>query len=101
MLPDNNGLMQNDFTISLRDLEKLNAEIERYKANVESIDEILFYDIQDVMKITGWSKKTVESLFLNSAFPCSDIGKRKLVLKTAFINFFSERRCKDNQAYWN
>ena len=82
MLFDN---MKNDFTISLQEFEKMNTEIERYKAN---------------MNRTGWSKHTVETLFNNPSFPCTDIGKSKLVLKTAFIKFFSERRCRDNEAYW-
>lgn len=99
MLFDN---MKNDFTISLQDFEKMNAEIERYKTNIESLntDNVLFFSQEDIRNITGWSKHTVETLFNYPSFPCTDIGKSKLVLKTAFIKFFSERRCKDSKAYW-
>lgn len=99
MLFDN---MKNDFTISLQDFEKMNTEIERYKTNINSLDNdnVLFFSQEDIRHITGWSKHTVETLFNNPSFPCTDIGKSKLVLKTAFIKFFSERRCKDNEAYW-
>lgn len=99
MLFDN---MKNDFTISLQDFEKMNAEIERYKTNINSLDNdnVLFFSQEDIWNITGWSKHTVETLFNNPSFPCTDIGKSKLVLKTAFIKFFSERRCKDNETYW-
>ncbi len=94
--------IENDFSISLKEFEKINYEIERFKANMETLsaDNIIFFSQEDIRKITGWSKHTVETLFNNPSFPCTDIGKSKLVLKSAFIKFFSERRCKDNELYW-
>lgn len=99
MLFDN---IKNDFTISLQEFEKINNEIERFKSNMENINanNVFFFSQEDVRNITGWSKHTVETLFNNPTFPCTDIGKSKLVLKSAFIKFFSERRCKDNELYW-
>ncbi|MBR3149239.1 MAG: hypothetical protein IKF64_03635 [Eubacterium sp.] len=85
------------------ELKQLNEEIERFCNNSEKlIDEnILFLDIASVQKITGWSKKTVEDLFNHPDFPCTDLGKRKLVLKVAFIKFFMQRRCRDEKDYWH
>lgn len=93
---------KNDFALSLEDIKKLNDELSEFKSNIDSFsnDDILFFDANDIRKITGWSKHTIETLFNNPAFPSTDIGKKKLVLKTAFIKFFMERRCKDNQIYW-
>lgn len=95
--------IKNDFTLSLEEIKELNNEISKFKANIESFgnDECLFFDTDDIRKITGWSKHTVETLFNHPAFPCTDIGKKKLVLKTAFIQFFMDRRCRDNEEYWN
>lgn len=60
----------------------------------------LFYTIDDVIKITGWSKKTVQDLFNHPAFPCTNFGKQKLVLIPAFVSFFMERRDKNEQSHW-
>lgn len=92
----------NDYSLSLQEIKELNKEIADFQNSIESLgkENVLFFDTADIRNITGWSKKTVEDLFNNPAFPCTDIGKRKLVLKTAFIKFFMERRCRDNEDYW-
>ncbi|MFR5877081.1 MAG: hypothetical protein ACLUFN_11405 [Eubacterium sp.] len=94
--------LDNDFSLSLQDIKELNNEISKFQSNIESLgkDNVLFFDTADVREITGWSKKTVEDLFNHPAFPATDIGKRKLVLKVAFIKFFMDRRCRDNEDYW-
>ena len=91
-----------DFVLSLKDVKELNEAMMILQMNLEKIgkDDSLFFNTNDVREITGWSKKTVEDLFNHPAFPCSDIGKRKLVLKFAFVKFFMERRCRDNEDYW-
>lgn len=89
-----------DFRISIADLEAFNKQLHELKDNLTDSVECIFLTIADVMEITGWSKKTVEDLFNNPAFPCTDLGKKKLVLKAAFIRFFNERRCKDDQNFW-
>lgn len=50
MLFDN---MKNDFSISLQDFEKMNAEIEKYKTNIESLntDNVLFFSQEDIRYI--------------------------------------------------
>ena len=95
-------LSDNNFELSIKQLQKLNNEVERYKANLKDFEtDTLFFTQEDVRKITGWSKHTVETLFRNPDFPCTDYGKSKLVLKTAFIAFFSERRIKQDSDLWN
>lgn len=92
----------NNYSLTLDEIKELNNEISNFQNSIESLGKevTLFFDIADVQRITGWSKKTVEDLFNHPAFPCTDIGKRKLILKTAFIKFFMERRCRDNEDYW-
>lgn len=94
--------IDDNFTLSLEAIKELNKELSNFQSNIENLSkkDTLFLDTADVRKITGWSKKTVEDLFNQPAFPATDIGKRKLVLKVAFIKFFMERRCKDNEDYW-
>lgn len=94
--------VNNNYSLTLEDIKELNNEISNFQNSIESLgkEEALFFDIADVRKITGWSKKTVEDLFNNPAFPCTDLGKRKLILKIAFVKFFMERRCRDNEDYW-
>ena len=90
----------NDYAISIKALEELNEQLHIFQENYGRFSDSLFFDIKDVIEITGWSKKTVEDLFNHPMFPCTDLGKRKLVLKTAFIKFFSDRRCKDDESRW-
>lgn len=93
-------ISNNEHTISLEVLEELNNQLHTFQENYSQISDSLFFDIKDVIEITGWSKKTVEDLFNHPMFPCTDLGKRKLVLKTAFIKFFSDRRCRDDENRW-
>ena len=95
-------MSSSNFSLAIQEIEKLNEKIVELKGNYESVasSEIIFLSIEDVRKITGWSKHTVETLFNNPAFPSTDIGKTKLVLSFAFIDFFMKRRCKDEEMYW-
>lgn len=94
--------VNNNYSLTLEEIKALNKEISDFQNSIESLgnEATLFFDTADVRRITGWSKKTVEDLFNHPAFPCTDIGKRKLILKTAFVKFFMERRCRDNEDYW-
>lgn len=94
--------VNNNYSLTLEEIKALNKEISDFQNSIESLgnEATLFFDTADVRKITGWSKKTVEDLFNHPAFPCTDIGKRKLILKTAFVKFFMDRRCRDNEDYW-
>lgn len=94
--------VNNNYFMTLAEIKELNKEISKFENNMENLgkEDTLFFDTADVRKITGWSKKTVEDLFNHPAFPCTDIGKRKLILKTAFVKFFMDRHCRDNEDYW-
>ncbi len=59
-------------------------ENEKLKDN----SDIVFLTIKDVIKITGYSKKTVELLFNDPDFPSCDFGKKKIVEKMLFFNIF-------------
>lgn len=84
-------------------VQTINAEIDKFKKNMSDInsDDSLFYTIEDIQKMTGWSKRTVENLFNDPAFPSTDMGRKKLILKFRFIDFFSTRRSKSEQKYWH
>ena len=63
--------------------------------------EAIFYSIEDVAEITGWSVKTIQKLFNDPGFPAADLGKRKLVESHALIEYFSIRReRRDFEGYW-
>lgn len=60
----------------------------------------VFYTIEDVVLLTGWSLATVQKLFNDPHFPATDYGKNKLVEAHALVKFFSERREKKGDYYW-
>ena len=63
--------------------------------------EAIFYSIEDVAEMTGWSVRTVQKLFNCPVFPSTDLGKRKLVESHALIEFFSVKRERcDFEGYW-
>ena len=61
--------------------------------------EAVFYSIEDVIKMTGWSKNVVQRLFNTEGFPCTNFGKRKLVEAHALVAYFSVSRLRDD-GYW-
>ena len=94
-------MKENDLVLPLDAVKEMNKQLETLDKNYKIIfSEDLFFSIQDVIRITNWSKKTVEDLFNNPAFPATDFGKKKLVLKSAFIEFFSVKRCRADKDYW-
>lgn len=62
--------------------------------------EVIMYSIDDVIKITRWSKKVVQRLFNDPAFPAVDYGKAKMVEAHALIEFMSVRHERDKEEYW-
>lgn len=88
--------------LSLEETQRACSELNNLLDTLNKIDDDanLFYDMSEIRELTGWSKKTVEDLFNNPAFPSTDIGKRKLVLKFAFVNFFMQRRDRENKDIW-
>lgn len=62
--------------------------------------EVLFYSIDEVKKLLGWSEMTVQKLFNDPNFPSTDFGKRKVVEAHALIKYFSIRHEKKREKYW-
>ena len=62
--------------------------------------EVIMYSIEDVVRITMWSKKVVQNLFNDPSFPSVNYGKHKLVENHALMQFFSVRREKEFEQYW-
>ena len=59
-----------------------------------------FYTIEDVMKLTKWSRKVVQRLFNCKDFPCCDYGKGKCVEAHALIAYFPVRRDRADRDDW-
>lgn len=90
-----------DIVLTIPALLELQKQIEEISRNINNqVVNNLFFNIEDVMKMTGWSRKTVEKLFRHPEFPSTDLGKKQLVLKTAFINFFSVKRKSSERNTW-
>ena len=62
--------------------------------------EAVFYSIDDVIKMTGWSRKVVQRLFNAEDFPVSNLGKRKLVEAHALVAYFSVSRLREEESRW-
>jgi len=62
--------------------------------------EVIMYSVEDVMGITGWSRKVVQRLFRHPEFPSIDYGKRQLIEAHALIEFMSVKREKEKDQYW-
>lgn len=53
-----------------------------------------FYNVEDIMRMTSWSRHTVLKMFENDSFPGCNYGKNLIVEKHALIAYFSVRRSK-------
>jgi len=62
--------------------------------------EVILYSIPDIVKMSGWSQRTVQKLFNDPSFPSIDYGKRKLVENHALIRFLSVKRERIHDNYW-
>jgi len=62
--------------------------------------DVLFYTIEQVSEMTGWSGATVHKLFNSPDFPSVDYGKSKLVEAHALLDYFSRKRVKSEEPYW-
>lgn len=59
--------------------------------------EVRFYNVQDMMEMSGWSENVIHKLFNDPEFPVADFGRAKIVEAHALINYFSVRRTKTGQ----
>ena len=81
-------------------------EAHRRKEMVTALDrlrvssEVRLYSIDDFVEMSGWSKRTVMTMFNDPAFPSLDYGKTKLVEAHALIAFLSVKHEKERESYW-
>ena len=57
---------------------------------------VVFYGVEDLMEILGWSKHTVLELFHDPGFPGTNFGRSWRVEAEALREYFSVRRTKQN-----
>ena len=76
-------------------MEQINTTI-----NMKIDSEVEFYGIDECCKMLKWSEATVQKMFNDPAFPSSDFGKRKVVLKHAFIQYFMVRHEREKEKFW-
>lgn len=74
----------NDLNSLIKEVEKLSSCISTMHDEIESLNKIkndmqmpLLLTTQDVIKITGWSRRRVLDLFLDPSLSVIDIGKGK------------------------
>lgn len=63
--------------------------------------EVIMYDVQDVMRLTGYSKKTVLKLFSDPDLPKLYIGRKALVEAHALIAYCATTRDKTEDLFWS
>lgn len=84
--------------IEVDDMEKRIEDLKEIVNYLKEIDKesvnLCFVGIEEMMKRTGWSKKTVQELFNRPDFPSTDFGKEKKAEIHAVIKYFSVPRRK-------
>lgn len=76
------------FAIKLiKELKDGLVDLDKY---IKAIDDECFYTVDDVIKLTGYSRPTVLNMFNMKSFPACSMGKRKIVKKSVFWKFFDE-----------
>lgn len=91
----------NLFIDNSAELEQIDSQIEKLKELLKLQEEVhnnvislAFLSVEDVMKLTGWGRNTVNKLFDEPDFPCCDFGKEKKAEIHAVIKYFSVPRRK-------
>ena len=57
--------------------------------------QLVFYSEAYLVRMTGWSNKTIQRLFNDPQFPAVQHGKRKLIERNDLIRYFSVKRNKN------
>ena len=75
----------------LKDAEQLLKIFNILEEKADKIrNQIGFYTIKDVCELTGFSEPTVQAIFNRPDFPVCDYGRKKVVLISAFCDYFSK-----------
>lgn len=91
----NDNINGRNYYINQEGLPGSNTTVVQYLSS-----EAIFYSIEDVIKMTGWSKKVVQRLFNSYDFPVTNLGKRKLVEAHALVAYFAVKRMRDEVDGW-
>ena len=96
--------MSSYMNVSEKQLQRLRETGERKKRTaldrLSISSEVRLYSINDIVEISGWSKRVVQKLFNDPDFPSHDYGKAKLVEAHALIAFLSVKHEKAKEPYW-
>lgn len=71
-------------------ISELTDEIKLLDQYTKAVNDECFYDVSDVMRLTGYSKPTVLAMFNRKDFPTCTVGRRKIIKKSAFWKRFDE-----------
>lgn len=71
-------------------ISELTDEIKQLDQYAKAVNDECFYDVSDVMRLTGYSKPTVLAMFNRKDFPTCTVGRRKIIKKSAFWKRFDE-----------
>lgn len=85
-------------------IDLLETAKERYEELIslqKSSKDIRFLSIEEVCQYIDCCDNTGKKLFNDPEFPSENYGRKKKVLASEFIKFFSVRRDKHNSAYWS
>ena len=82
--------------LEMRKTQKKRVALDRLSIS----SEVRLYSINDIVEMSGWSKRVVQKLFNDPDFPSLDYGKAKLVEAHALIAFLSVKHEKELEPYW-
>lgn len=87
---DNVDLLMEKLKLADEMISKLTDEIKQLDQYAKAVNDECFYDVSDVMRLTGYSKPTVLAMFNRKDFPTCTVGRRKIIKKSAFWKRFDE-----------
>ena len=93
------GLAMNNGSLEIREMHNVILQLaDAVTALQEKVDGgIKLYSIEDVMRLTGYSRKIVQDIFNDPDLVVVDRGKRKFVEESVLRNYFTT---KHNNVYW-
>lgn len=87
---DNVDLLMEKLKLAEEMISELTDEIKLLDQYTKAVNDECFYDVSDVMRLTGYSKPTVLAMFNRKDFPTCTVGRRKIIKKSAFWKRFDE-----------
>lgn len=87
---ENVDLLIEKLKLAEKMISELNNKINQLGQYTKAVNDECFYDVSDVMRLTGYSKPTVLAMFNRKDFPTCTVGRRKIIKKSAFWKRFDE-----------